>query len=122
MTIFPDADADAGLRDWVTDSCTLPTVDQPLRVAEFDALFADSVRAVDRVTDTTVRLILDAGADDRARELAARESGCCTFFEFAFTAAEDGTVAMRVTVPVTQSAVLDALAARAAAVAGLSGR
>ena len=25
---------------WVPESCKLPTVEQPLRVAEFDALFA----------------------------------------------------------------------------------
>ncbi|MEV4838269.1 hypothetical protein AB0K05_27425 [Nonomuraea sp. NPDC049486] len=33
---------------WVPSACTLPTAEQPLRVAEFDALFADAVRAVAR--------------------------------------------------------------------------
>ncbi|MBB6551859.1 hypothetical protein [Nonomuraea rubra] len=32
---------------WVGPSaCTLPTVEQPLRVAEFDALFAGAVQGV----------------------------------------------------------------------------
>ncbi len=29
---------------WVPDACTLPTVDQPLRVAEFDDLFARAAK------------------------------------------------------------------------------
>jgi hypothetical protein len=31
--------------DWTPDACTLPTADRPLRVAEFDELFAFVVRA-----------------------------------------------------------------------------
>lgn len=108
--------------DWIPASCTLPTAEQPLRTAEFDALFADAVRGVDRITETAVRLTLDAGAVDRARELAARETECCSFFEFSFADEEDGTATMRVTVPPAQLAVLEALAARAIAVAGLDGR
>lgn len=107
---------------WAPAACTLPTVDRPLRIAEFDELFAGSVRAVDRLAETSVRLILAGDAADRARELAERESSCCSFFEFAFTAEASGAVAMRVTVPAAQAAVLDALAARAATVAGLDGR
>jgi hypothetical protein len=42
--------------DWVPAACTLPTAEQPLRVAEFDDLFATSVRAVDRVGPTVLRL------------------------------------------------------------------
>ena len=34
---------------WVPEACTLPTVEQPLRVAEFDELFATAVRPVERV-------------------------------------------------------------------------
>ncbi|MEV6153769.1 hypothetical protein AB0L53_25835 [Nonomuraea sp. NPDC052129] len=33
-------------QQWVPSECTLPTAEQPLRVAEFDALFAEVVRAV----------------------------------------------------------------------------
>lgn len=37
---------------WVPQSCTLPTVEQPLRVAEFDALFATAVRSAERLRRT----------------------------------------------------------------------
>jgi predicted metalloendopeptidase len=29
---------------WVPEACTLPSVEQPLRVAEFDEVFANAVR------------------------------------------------------------------------------
>ncbi|MFI6744088.1 hypothetical protein ACIBI9_65455 [Nonomuraea sp. NPDC050451] len=32
----------------VTTACTLPTAEQPLREAEFDALFAEAVRQIER--------------------------------------------------------------------------
>src|SRR5215212_2424579 len=99
--------------DWVPASCTLPTVEQPLRVAEFDDLFTTAVRHLDRVDPATVLLTLDASSWDQARDLAGRESSCCSFFGFDFTPAGDDTVTMRVTVPAAHTAVLDALAARA---------
>ncbi|MFD6394998.1 hypothetical protein [Nocardia sp. NPDC060259] len=34
--------------DWVPDACTLPTVEQPIRVAEFDRFFAESVHGMGR--------------------------------------------------------------------------
>jgi hypothetical protein len=99
--------------DWIPDSCTLPTAERPLRVAEFDDLFGTSLRGVERLDDTTLQLTLDAGAETRARELAGRETACCSFFRFDFSPAGE-SVAMRVSVPATQVAVLDALAGRAA--------
>jgi hypothetical protein len=36
----------------VPDACTLPTAEQPLRLAEFDELFATAVRRVDTVSTT----------------------------------------------------------------------
>ncbi|MET9026311.1 hypothetical protein ABZW96_11900 [Nocardia sp. NPDC004168] len=98
--------------DWVPDSCTLPTVEQSVRVAEFDRFFAESVRRTDRPARTRLDLLLAAGAEEEGRDLAARESGCCSFFTFGFDATEDGPV-MRIAVPDNQAAVLDALAARA---------
>ncbi|VFA99715.1 hypothetical protein [Nocardia cyriacigeorgica] len=98
---------------WVAvDACTLPTQQQPLRVAEFDALFRDAVRGVDRVSPTRLRLVLDAGAEAGARELAARESECCSFFTFEFTAAGAGVVHLVVDVPAARLEVLDGLAAQ----------
>jgi hypothetical protein len=112
--------ADGG-SSWVeTTSCTLPTAEQPVRVAEFDDLFGTAVRAVERIDATTLRLVLDASARDRARDLAARETTCCSFFSFDLTPAGDGRVAMRVGVPAAHVAVLDGFAARAASAAGLT--
>jgi hypothetical protein len=95
------------------DACTLPTLDRPLRVAEFDDLFA-SVTAVERPSPTLLRLDL-AGDDDllgTARDLAARETACCSFFTFTVTRAPDG-VRMDVAVPDARVDILDALAERA---------
>ena len=98
--------------DWVPTSCTLPTVEQPIRVAEFDALFTTSVQGAERLDATTLRMIVDPHAETAARDLAARESSCCSFFGFDFSPAGE-TVTMTVTVPAGHVAVLDAFAARA---------
>ncbi|MEV4206634.1 hypothetical protein [Nocardia salmonicida] len=97
-------------QDWVPSSCTLPTVEQPVRVAEFDNFFATSVRKTARPTNTRLDLVLADGAEPVGRELAARESGCCSFFTFTF----DGTpVVMHVEVPARYVEVLDAFEQRA---------
>ncbi|GAA5075505.1 hypothetical protein HNP84_005980 [Thermocatellispora tengchongensis] len=103
---------------WAPSACTLPTAEQPLRVAEFDALFADAVQTVVRLAPTRLRLELVFGPEHAARaaELAARENGCCSFFTFTLTIA-DGGLALEVTVPAEHVEVLDALAERAGAAA-----
>ncbi|TDD10987.1 hypothetical protein E1292_06305 [Nonomuraea deserti] len=101
---------------WAPSSCTLPTAEQPLRLAEFDTLFADAVRSVARPDRTRLRLdlVLSPGNASRAAGLAARENGCCSFFTFTLTIAEGG-LALDVTVPPEHVEVLDALQARAGA-------
>ncbi|WP_436533052.1 hypothetical protein [Actinoplanes sp. HUAS TT8] len=98
---------------WVPEACTLPTVDRPLRLAEFDDLFATAVRGQQRLSATTLRWDLDLAAEATARDLTARESSCCSFFSFVFHPA-DGTLRLEVEVPAAHVAVLDALAERAA--------
>jgi hypothetical protein len=99
---------------WIPDACTLPAVDRPLRLAEFDDLFATAVRGQQRVSPTLLRWHIDATAEPVARNLTCRESGCCSFFTFSF--APDGdAVRLDVEVPGIHVAVLDALAVRAAA-------
>lgn len=98
---------------WAPDACSLPTADQPFRVAEFDDLFATAVRDVRRDGPTTLRLTLDRTAEARARDLTARESTCCSFFGFSYGAAAGRSVPLTVTVPATHADVLDAFAARA---------
>ncbi|WP_436771427.1 hypothetical protein [Yinghuangia sp. YIM S09857] len=98
---------------WVPQSCTLPTAEQPLRIAEFDALFAGALRAVERPAPTSVRLVLDRAADAVARELADREAGCCSFFTFVFDHDAAGRLLMDIAVPEAHADVLEALADRA---------
>lgn len=100
-------------------ACTLPTVEQPLRAAEFESLFADAVRGVERPEPTLLRLVLD-GADEveaAVRDLAARESACCSFFAFGLGRGADG-LTLDIRVPAAQVAVLDGLAALATPAAG----
>ena len=99
--------------DWVPDACTLPTVEQPLRVAEFDRLFADHLHSVTRPAPTTLDLELNAEARAVTEELAARETACCSFFDFSLDEPANGVFHLRVSVPPTQIAVLDALYKRA---------
>lgn len=99
---------------WVPDDCTLPTVEQPLRMHEFDSLFATCLLEQEPVTPQLLRWSLDPEVKALARELAARESECCSFFTFSFTTGANALV-VQVEVPPTQVQVLNALAARAAA-------
>jgi hypothetical protein len=107
-------DTDSEL-DWVAQTCTLPTIERPMRVAEFDALFATAVRQVERMTPTWLRLRLD-GVDDleaRARDLTERESRCCSFFTFTVRPERPRSVIVDIEVPPARVDVLDALAALA---------
>jgi hypothetical protein len=107
---------------WVPDACSLPTVDRPLRLAEFDDLFATAVRRVEPATPTHARLHLSGatGLVATVRDLTARETECCSFFDFTVTpeTAEKGeTVILDIEVPAQYTDVLDALTRRASAVA-----
>lgn len=105
---------------WVPDSCALPAAEQPLRVAEFDALFTDALTQVNTLSATHAQLVLDGPETtvERARELAARETSCCSFFTFAIDRSADGRVQMDITVPETHTAVLTALIERATGATG----
>lgn len=99
---------------WVPDACTLPTVEQPLRRAEFDDLFSGDVLAVVRDSPHRVRLQLraDPAAAARAADLAVRETGCCSFFTFELTIVH-GEVSLGIETAQAHEAVLAALSARA---------
>lgn len=99
---------------WVPEACTLPTAERPLRLAEFDELFATALRGQQRLSPTRLRWRLDRAAEATARDLTARESSCCSFFSFTF-APDGGAVRVDVQVPAAQVGILDALADRAAA-------
>ena len=80
----------------------------------FDGLFADAVRGVERIAADRLHLELRAepAVAGRAAELAAAETGCCSFFTFVLTVT-GGSAGLDIVVPATHIAVLDALAERA---------
>ncbi|MEJ7832152.1 MAG: hypothetical protein WKF79_04505 [Nocardioides sp.] len=114
-------------RDWVTvDACTLPTVDQGLRVAEFDALFAETLQAIEATRAGRARLVMSGERDleERVRALAAAETACCSFFTFTVTPLDPDSshvgetatwVALDVEVPQERADLLGAILERASA-------
>jgi hypothetical protein len=99
---------------WVPQVCTLPTVDRPLRVAEFDALFADAVTGVEVTGPARIRMRLrpEASVAARAATLAVRETECCSFFAFTLTAT-GGDLALDVAADEKYAGVVQALSVRA---------
>lgn len=101
---------------WIPEeSCTLPTDDRPLRAAEFDEMFARHLVEVKRPKPTSAVFVLDGGNDlpVRARDLAARETACCSFFTIDVSEQRPGAVQMHVSVPASRMQIISALIARA---------
>jgi hypothetical protein len=96
--------------DWAPQECTLPTEERPLRVGEFDDVFAH-VLGTERVRPTRLDLVIPVDIEAAARDLARRESECCSFFTFEFDSA-GVEIVMHIAVPPGQIAVLDAIEAR----------
>jgi hypothetical protein len=96
--------------DWAPEACALPTAERPLRVAEFDQFFTVVLRSR-RPEPTRLDLVLSREAEAVGRDLARRESECCSFFAFEFEPDGDAVV-MHIGVPPAQFEVLDALEAR----------
>lgn len=101
--------ADIPFPTWVPTSCTLPNADVPLRLAEFDQLFAASVLRWERPAPTTLELVLPRTAEAAGRDLAARESACCSFFTFSFEQRGAESVLMRISVLADRIEILDAI-------------
>ncbi|HZE39457.1 MAG TPA: hypothetical protein VE172_11675 [Stackebrandtia sp.] len=98
--------------EWVPDACTLPTAEQPLRIAAFGDLFAHHLRDGERLSPTRLRLAFDPDARAELENLLAAESDCCSFF--GFTIGDDaGDLRLDIDVPASQTTVLDGLAAQA---------
>lgn len=100
--------------NWAPEACTLPTVDQPLRIAEFGRLFDTALRGVARVDSRRLRLSFDAAARPEVVRLTEAETACCGFFTFTVGEPEAGSVTVEVEVPAQRVDVLDGLAAQAA--------
>lgn len=107
---------------WCAPSaCSLPLGEQPARVAEWDALFADAVCEISP-TAGGVRFVVDRTvvAPAAVADLADRESQCCSFLSFTVVVG-DGTLRLDVTSDRGHADVVEALTARAVALSG-SGR
>lgn len=96
--------------DWVPDSCTLPTADQPFRTAAFDELFRSAVRDTERVGPQHLLLTLDPTPSiaSSVAELTVAETQCCSFFSFTLTATA-GSLTLGISVPPNYVEVLDAM-------------
>ncbi len=91
----------------------MPAAERPLRLAEFDTLFAEAVVSVEREGDTTrLRLSGAEGLRDRVLDLTRRESRCCSFFDFSVEG-DDQDLDLVISVPKQHHDVLAALTERA---------
>lgn len=108
--------------DWVPAACTLPTTAQPMRVAEFDDLFAAALLAVERPQPTRLLMTLQPapGRAELVQDLTRREAECCSFFTFTVTE-HGGRLLLDVAVPAAHVETLDAIEQQAARVRGLVG-
>lgn len=98
--------------NWVPSSCTLPTTERPLRVAEFDGIFRGAT-FVARAAPERMRLVIaDASRLEEVQDLARRETSCCSLFAFDVASVDEG-VSLDVQVPAEHIDVLDALERRA---------
>jgi len=97
----------------VPDACTLPTAEQPVRIAEWDSLFSELV-AVEQSDGAHGRLVFAGIADleERVRDLSRRETECCSFFDFSVEAGADALgepmLWLDIGVPPTRAEVLGA--------------
>lgn len=79
-----------------------------MRIAEFDQFFTDAVLRAERPDRTRLDLLIATDAVPLGRDLAARETSCCSFFGFSFEPVGGGSV-MHIDVPVARIEILDAL-------------
>lgn len=104
----------------IEDFCTLPTAAQPMRVKEFDELFRYQVGQPRRTGPHRVEFSFPSadGLSAQVSDLVARESACCSFFEFTIEAVDQDRLVLRVGVPASRVDVLKGLTDRAAAAFG----
>ncbi len=102
------------------EACTLPTAERPLRLAEFDDLFATTMRLIEHAGPHRARLLFagDEALAERTQRLADAESSCCSFFSFGVSTLEPGLVALDIEVPPEYADVLAGLVERADAAQG----
>ena len=99
-----------------TSACTLPTVERPLRLAEFDSVFALATSV--EYDGRTARLHLSGlpALREAVVDLTNRESQCCSFFAFTVDGTES-EVDLTIAAPVQHEEIVAALVARAREIA-----
>ena len=112
------------MNPWIVeDFCTLPVAAQPFRLMEFEELFRSQTRPPRRIDAHRVEFTF-ANANDlyaHVSDLVARESACCSFFEFTINedaSADQDHLILQIGVPANRDEVLEALAERAHAAIG----
>jgi hypothetical protein len=98
------SDAEAGNAIPPSD-CTLDAAALYEREDEFRELFARALQRVERHDARSARLALDAACEVEARDLFARERGCCAFFDFTVAVVDEALV-VDVRVPSESEAAL----------------
>src|SRR5215211_6913946 len=105
--------------------CTLPTVARPERLMEFEELLQRQDEPPQRIGPHLVEFSFAAaeGLYAEISDFVARESACCSFFNFVIDQrsrprADQDQVVLRVGVPASRDDVLEALMDRAVAAAG----
>jgi hypothetical protein len=100
----------------IEDFCTLPAAAQPLRLVEFDELFRSQVVPPQQIDAHHVEFTFASaeGLHAKVSDLVARETACCSFFEFTIAehshgAADKDHLVLRVGVPASREDVLEAL-------------
>jgi hypothetical protein len=95
----------------IEDFCTLPTAAQPMRVKEFDELFRYQVGQPRRTGPHRVEFSFPSadGLSAQVSDLVARESACCSFFEFTIEGLDQDRLVLQIRVPANRDDVLDAL-------------
>lgn len=97
-------------------ACTVPLAERPDRLEEWDQLFRRHVQSVRRgsTTQTDIQLQPEPAAAAEAADLAMREAGCCSFFDFTLHCAGN-RLQLTIRVPDRYADVLAALSGRAEA-------
>lgn len=101
----------------IEDFCTLPSAAQPMRLMEFVELFRRQVISPHRIGPHRLEFSFANGDGLYAQmsDLVARESACCSFFEFTIEGLDQDHLVLQVRVPANRDDVLDALADHAIA-------
>ena len=112
----------------IVDFCTLPTAAQPMRLLQFDELFRRQAHPPRWIGPHQVEFTFadTEGLYAEVSDLVARESECCSFFDFVLErraehAGNEDRLVLQVGVPASRDHVLRAFRERALVAIGQAG-